>query len=67
MATSRKSGVGVWFKEEIENIIASVESANASVAQHVQTPEMRLYCAGYNAALEAIAIAFGVKHDSQSS
>ena len=65
MAIARKAGIGVWFQEEVENIIASVESANVDVARHIQTKEMKLYRNGYSAALEAVATAFGVRYQRQ--
>ena len=57
----RQAGIGVWFKEEIENTIHSIDLANHDVAQHIQTNEMRLYRAGFDAALDAVATAFGVE------
>jgi len=62
MTQSRKSGIGVWFKEEIENTICAVDLANKDVAQHIVTPEMQMYRLGYEAAIEALATAFGVKY-----
>lgn len=60
MAAETATGIGVWFRDEIEAIIRAVDVANMDVARHIETPEMRLYRLGYEAAIDALATAFGV-------
>lgn len=62
MAQKRPSGIGVWFKEEIENTLRAVDLANLDVAQHIHTPEMNLYRRGYEAAIDSLASAFGIEY-----
>ena len=61
--TSRN--LGIWFADEIENILVAVDKANQDVAKHVDTPEMHLYRLGYQAAIEAIATAFGIAYSTK--
>ena len=53
---------GVWFPNEILNALAAVERANADVAAAVNTPEMALYRRGWEAAIGAMAAAFGLAY-----
>jgi len=67
MAQQRPSGIGVWFKEEVENTIRAVDLANLDVAQHIRTPEMQLYRLGYEAAIDALASAFGIEYTRRTT
>jgi hypothetical protein len=58
------SGLDVWFKEDIQNALKAVDSANAELFKVINTPEMRLYRQGYEAAIRAVAEAFGIRHES---
>lgn len=54
--------VRTWFPDEIENAIKAVDQANYDVAQHIPTPEMRMYRLGYEAAIDAMVTAFGLDY-----
>jgi basic membrane lipoprotein Med (substrate-binding protein (PBP1-ABC) superfamily) len=58
------SGLNVWFKDDIKNTLSAIDSANAELFKAIDTPEMRLYRQGYEAAIRAIAEAFGMKYES---
>lgn len=62
MARQSPSGIGVWFKEEIENTLQAIDTANLDIAQHIDTPEMEMYRRGYEAAMEAVSRAFGIQY-----
>ena len=62
MPQAKSHGLGVWFKDEIKNTLLALDAANLDIAQHIDTPEMRLYREGYEAAIQAMAIAFGVSY-----
>jgi len=57
---ARSGGLGVWFRDEIKDILLALDAANLDVAQHVPTSEMQLYRKGYAAAIQAMAAAFGI-------
>jgi len=67
MAQKRPSGIGVWFKEEIENTLRAVDLANFDVSQHIHTPEMHLYRLGYEAAIDSLASAFGIQYSRRTN
>ena len=54
------STFNVWFKDDIQHALRAVDTANAALLEVINTPEMRLYRQGYEAALRAVAEAFGV-------
>jgi hypothetical protein len=58
------SGLDVWFKDDIKNTLRGVDSANAELFETINTPEMQLYRKGYEAAIRAIAEAFGIRYKS---
>ena len=58
----RDHSSGVWFPNEIMNALEAVERANADVAAAVNTPEMALYRRGWEAAIGAMAAAFGLAY-----
>jgi len=64
---NRDEGLGVWFREEILNALSAVDDANWDVAQHIDAPEMRLYRKGFEAAIKAVATAFGLAYAPLSS
>ena len=57
-----RTGPAVWLREEIMDTLQAVDLANWDVAQYIDTPQARLYRRGYEAALEAIATAFGLAY-----
>jgi hypothetical protein len=57
------SGLNVWFKDDVQNALRAVESANAGLFEIIDTPEMQLYRQGYEAALRAVAEAFGIRQE----
>lgn len=57
------SGLNVWFKDDVQNALRAVESANAGLFEIINTPEMQLYRQGYEAALRAVAEAFGIRQE----
>lgn len=57
------SGLDVWFKDDIKNTLRAIDSANAEVFNTIDTSEMQLYRQGYEAAIRAIAEAFGIRYD----
>jgi hypothetical protein len=63
----RNHGAAVWFRDDIMDALAAVDSANWDVAQHIDSPEMRLYRKGYEAAIAAVAMAFGLAYSPPSS
>lgn len=65
-AQVKSRGLGVWFKDEIRNTLVALDAANLDIAQHIDTPEMRLYRKGYEAAIQAMAIAFGISYTPAS-
>ena len=52
--------VRTWFSDEIANILQAVAMSNGDIADAVDTPEMRIYKRGFDAALNAIAAAIGI-------
>jgi hypothetical protein len=53
-------GVEIWFKEDIRNILLSVNVSSAATAKWSNDPEMIAYRQGYQAALAAVALACGI-------
>jgi hypothetical protein len=58
------SGLNVWFKDDIQNALRAIDTANADLFKTINTPEMHFYRRGYEAALRAIAEAFGIRYES---
>ncbi len=61
----RNQAPGVWYRNDILDILTAVDEANWDVAQHIGTPQMRLYRKGFEAAVQAIAAAFGLAYKSR--
>jgi hypothetical protein len=55
-------GLEVWFRDDIQNTLRSVDSANAELFKAINTPEMQHFRQGYEAALRAIGEAFGIRY-----
>jgi len=63
----RNQGLGVWFRDEIQDTLNAVDAANWDIAQHLEgTDEIKLYRKGFEAALRAVAAAFGLSYSPQS-
>jgi len=62
----RNPGTRVWFRDDILDTLSAVDSANWDVAQHIETSEMQLYRKGYEAAIRATALAFGLSYTPRS-
>ena len=65
MRHTTNQGFKIWFRDEIENVIHAVDAANNDIASCVGTPEVALYRKGYEAALNAVAEALGVRYTPQ--
>ncbi len=59
-------GLGIWFRGQIEDALIAVDMANLEMARHVDTPEMRLYRLGYEAAILAVAAFFGIHYAAKT-
>jgi hypothetical protein len=53
---------GIWYRDDILDVLSSVDAANWDIARHIATPQMRIYRQGFEAALQAIAAAFGLSY-----
>jgi len=62
MHYDKKLGLGVWFRDEIRDTLLAVDIANLDIANSIDTSEMRLYRKGYEAAIRAVATAFGISY-----
>ncbi len=60
------SRLNVWFKDDIQNALRAIDSANAELFSVVNTPELQIYRRGYEAALRAMAEAFGLRYEGAS-
>ncbi len=60
-------GLGIWFRDQIEDALMAVDMANLEVARHIDTPEMRLYRLGYEAAIQAVAAVFGIRYAARTT
>lgn len=56
-------GVEIWFKEDIRNILLSIDVSSAATARWSNDPQMAAYRHGYQAALAAVALACGISPD----
>lgn len=65
--TNKSPLVRVWFQYDIEQMLTSVMIANGDIADAIDTPEMRLYRRGFDAAIAAIAAAIGIDPPQRSS
>ncbi len=62
----RTSRPGVWFRDDILDTLAAVDAANWDIAQHIDSREMLLYRMGFEAAIQAVAAAFGLAYQPRS-
>lgn len=61
MTTRGKVSIRAWFPDELEAALAAVAASNGDLAQAVETPEMRIYRRGFDAALRSLAVLFMVE------
>ena len=61
------AGFNCWFRDDINNALRAIDSASAEVFDLITTPEMRLYRRGYEAAIRAMAEAFGIHYATPSA
>ena len=54
-------GLGIWFRDDIENILLAVDEANLDMVSRFDAPEVRIYRRGFAAAISAMAVAFGIR------
>jgi len=54
--------LGIWFRDEIRDTLLAVDTANLDIANSIDIPEIRLYRKGYEAAIRAVATAFGISY-----
>jgi hypothetical protein len=54
-------GLDVWFKDDIRNVLLGVDLASAHLASQYSAAEVEAYRAGFQAALAAAAISFGIR------
>ena len=55
-------GLGIWFRDGIENILLAVDEANLDMVSRFDAPEVRIYRRGFAAAISAVATAFGLQY-----
>jgi hypothetical protein len=57
----------VWFQQDIKHTLLAINQTSLDTTTRLaslagDTPELQAYRAGYNDALRAVAIAFGIAH-----
>ena len=55
-------GLGIWFKDGIEDILLAIDEANLDMVSRFDAPEVRVYRQGFAAAISAVATAFGIRY-----
>jgi hypothetical protein len=64
MYEKEETGLGIWFKDGIENILLAIDEANLGMVSRFDAPEVRIYRQGFAAAISAVATAFGIRYAS---
>ena len=62
MYGEEERGLGIWFKDGIENILLAIDEANLDMVSRFDVPEARIYRQGFAAAISAVATAFGIRY-----
>ncbi len=62
MYGEEERGLGIWFRDGIEDILLAIDEANLDMVSRFDTPEMRIYRQGFAAAINAVATAFGIRY-----
>jgi hypothetical protein len=55
-------GLGIWFKDGIENVLLAIDEANLDMVGRFDAPEVRIYRQGFAAAIRAVATSFGIRY-----
>jgi hypothetical protein len=63
VGSKRFMGLDMWFKDDLRNILLSINASSAATARWSSDPQMVAYRQGYQAALAAVAIACGIASD----
>lgn len=66
MYQGSQRGLKVWFRDEIQNALTAVDTANLELMSTIDSPEMEMYRKGYAAAIRALAAAFGLAYAPQT-
>ncbi|GEM_PF-2935625 len=62
MYQGTQRGLKVWFRDEIQNALMAVDTANQDLVSNIDSVEVQIYRKGYAAAIRAIAAAFGIPY-----
>lgn len=62
MYGEEERGLGIWFKDGIENVLLAIDEANLDMVSRFDAPEVRIYRQGFSAAISAVATAFGIRY-----
>jgi hypothetical protein len=65
MTQRLSNGLGVYFQQDIENVLRGVDAASLDIANIVPTPQMEIYRRGHAAAINAMSAAFGLNYRSE--
>lgn len=64
MYREEERGLGIWFKDGIENILLAIDETNLDMVSRFDSAEVRIYRQGFAAAISAVATAFGIRYAS---
>jgi hypothetical protein len=53
-------GLEMWFRDDVRNMLLSLSVSSALAGQWSEDPQLAAYRAGYQAAIGAVAVAFGL-------
>jgi hypothetical protein len=62
MYAEQERGLGIWFRDGIENILLAIDEANLDMVSRFDAPEVRIYRQGFAAAISSVATAFGIRY-----
>lgn len=65
MYQGTQRGLKVWFRDEIQNTLIAIDTANQDLVSNIDSAEIQIYRKGYAAAIRAIAAAFGIPYPPQ--
>jgi len=61
---TEESGLGIWFRDGIRDMLLAIDEANLDMVNRFDAPEVRIYRHGFAAAISAVATAFGIRYAS---
>jgi hypothetical protein len=61
MSFRREPRCNIFLREDIKNALMSVAATNAGAMSYAKDPQAKAYQEGFQAALIAIALAFGIQ------